>query len=124
MSERRTTSRTGGEKGVKDERTDLVPPYPVLVVSRLYGAGARKYDDHNWRRGYEWSKSIGALERHALAFKGGQDLDEHEPDCLPDCATHTGQPHMAAVVFHAFALIQFAKDHPEFDDRYKETPAP
>lgn len=119
MSEKRTKSSTGGEKGVKSERMDLVPAYPVLVTSRLYGAGALKYADHNWRRGYEWSKSISALERHAAAFKDGQDLDEHEPDCPPDCVQHTEQPHMAAVVFHAFALIQFAKDHPEFDDRYK-----
>lgn len=119
MSEVRTTSSTGGQKGVKAERIDLVPPLPLLVVSRLYAAGAEKYAEHNWRKGYEWSKSYASLQRHAMAFWSGQDLDEHEPDCPPDCTNHTEQPHLASVIFHAMALIQFTQDHPEFDDRYK-----
>jgi dATP/dGTP diphosphohydrolase len=119
MTEVRTTSSTGGQKGVKPERLDLIPVAPMLEVARLYGQGALKYDDHNWRKGYEWSKSIASLERHTLAFKAGQDYDEHEPDCADDCVTHTQRHHMASVVFHALALIEFGETHPDFDDRFK-----
>ena len=117
MTERRTVSSTGGVKGVKAERVDLIPVEPLLELARLYGKGAEKYDDHNWRRGYEWSKSYASLMRHALAFWSGQDLDEHEPDCEPDCTTHTERHHLASVMFHAAALIEFGQTHPEFDDR-------
>ena len=119
MTEVRTTSSTGGQKGVKLERLDLIPVEPMLEVARLYGKGALKYDDHNWRRGYEWSKSLASLERHTLAFKRGHDLDLHEPDCEEGCVQHTERHHMAAVIFHAMALIEFGVTHPEFDDRYR-----
>lgn len=105
-SEVRTVSSTGGEKGVKLARFDLLPAGPLSTVAEHYGKGASKYEARNWERGYEWSKSFGALMRHAWAFWGGEDID-----------VETGSPHMAAVVFHALALLEFAGTHPEFDDR-------
>lgn len=102
----RTVSRTGGEKGVKPARFDLVPVGPLTTVAKLYGKGAAKYDDHNWMRGYEWSKSYAALMRHVTQFWGGEDLD-------PD----TQLPHLASVVFHAFALMHYMDEHRSFDDR-------
>jgi hypothetical protein len=105
----RTTSPTGGEKGVKPERFDLIPVEALSIVAQLYGRGAQKYAAHNWRRGYEWSKSYAALQRHANLFWQGEDIDE-EMDL----------PHMAAVVFHALALITFMEEQPQFDDRYKQ----
>lgn len=104
----RTTSSTGAEKGVKEERFDLLPQEALAAVARHYGVGARKYSAHNWRKGYEWSKSYSALQRHANAFWSGEDIDEE-----------TGSPHMAAVAFHALSLITFMSEQPGFDDRYK-----
>jgi dATP/dGTP diphosphohydrolase len=103
-----TNALTGGQKGSKDERYDLIPVEPLAALARHYGVGAYKYADHNWRKGYDWSLSYAALQRHAQAFWGGEDLDEE-----------TGSPHLAAVAFHAFALLEWAKTHPELDDRYK-----
>ena len=57
MTEVRTTSRTGGQKGTKPERFDLIPVGALAALARHYGAGAEKYDDNQWRKGYEWSKS-------------------------------------------------------------------
>lgn len=102
----RTVSTTGGEKGTKSARFDLIPVGPLTTVARLYAKGAEKYADHNWRRGYEWSKSYAALMRHATQFWDGEDCDEE-----------TGLPHMASVVFHALALLEFMERHQEFDDR-------
>lgn len=104
----RTVSSTGGEKGQKLARFDLLPVDALRQVAEHYGKGASKYADHNWRRGYEWSKSYAALQRHATQFWGGEDVDEE-----------TGSHHMAAVAFHALALLEYAVSHPDFDDRYR-----
>lgn len=104
----RTTSATGGEKGTKPERYDLIPVGALAQVAALYGRGAAKYAAHNWRRGYEWSKSYAALQRHATQFWNGEDNDA-EMDL----------PHMASVAFHAFALLTFMEEQRDFDDRYK-----
>lgn len=106
VGEVRTTSSSGGEKGVKPARFDLIPAGPLWQVAEHYGRGAAKYADRNWERGYEWSKSFGALMRHASLFWQGEDYD-----------AETTSHHMAAVAFHALALIEFADTHPEFDDR-------
>lgn len=103
----RSVSSTGGAKGTKLARYDLLPVGPLRQVAEHYGKGASKYADHNWRRGYEWSKSYAALMRHATQFWSGEDIDEE-----------TGSHHMAAVAFHALALLEYAKTHPEFDDRH------
>jgi len=108
VTEVRSVSSTGGVKGTKDERHDLVPPEALAKLARHYGVGALKYEDHNWRKGYEWSKSYAALQRHAQAFWAGEDID-----------AETGSPHMAAVAFHAFTLLVFMDEQPGFDDRYK-----
>lgn len=106
-NEIRTVSPTGGEKGVKPERFDLLPVEALSSIARLYGVGAQKYASHNWRRGYDWSKSYAAMMRHANLFWSGEDIDPE-----------TGEPHMAAVAFHAMTLIVFMQEQPKFDDRY------
>ena len=108
VGEVRTTSASGGEKGVKPQRFGLLPGYALGVVGEHYAAGAEKYSDHNWRKGYEFSKSIDSLLRHAYAFADGEDNDPE-----------LGTPHPAAIVFHALTLIQGMRDWPQFDDRYK-----
>ncbi|MDQ8040641.1 DUF5664 domain-containing protein [Cellulosimicrobium sp. XJ-DQ-B-000] len=109
----RTVSSTGAAKGVKPERYDLLPVEALATVARHYGVGAAKYAAHNWRGGYEWSKSYAALQRHANAFWSGEDID-----------AETGSPHMAAVAFHALTLLTFMVEQPGFDDRCKPQPPP
>lgn len=98
--------RTGGAKGRKKARMELLPWGPLMKVAELYAAGAAKYDDNNWMRGYDWSLSFGAMMRHAALFWQGEDDDEE-----------TGCSHMTAVVFHALALIYYAEHFPDLDDR-------
>jgi len=106
--------RTGGEKGSKPERMDLVPPRPLLAVSRVYSFGATKYADWNWAKGYAWSLSYAACMRHLLAFWNGEDNDPE-----------SGEPHLAHAAFHLFTLLQFMQDHRDLDDRYRpEEPEP
>lgn len=104
----RVTSSTGGEKGSKLARFDLVPVGPLTELAELYGRGALKYESRNWERGYDWGLSYAALCRHLTQFWAGQDRDEE-----------TGAKHIIAVAWHAFALAQFMETHPEYDTRPK-----
>lgn len=105
----RTTSSTGAEKGVKEARHDLIPGPALDLLARLYGKGAEKYAAHNWRKGYEWSKSYAAAQRHMLLFWEGEDIDPE-----------MGLPHVTCAAFHMFALATYMIEHPEFDDRFKK----
>ena len=87
---------TGGEKGTKLARFDLIPIGPLTALAEHYGVGAQKYEDRNWERGYNWSLSYAALMRHLTAWWGGEDLDPE-----------TGSSHLTAVAWHAFALSHF-----------------
>lgn len=104
----RSVSATGGQKGTKLARFDLLPTGALTELAKHYGRGAQKYDDNNWRRGYEWSKNYAAAQRHMNAFWGGEDIDPE-----------TGTPHVISAAWHMFALYEFMHDFPEYDDRFK-----
>ncbi len=103
-----TDPETGGEKNSKLARFDLIPTGPLWKLAEHYGEGAKKYDDRNWERGYRWSLSYAALNRHLNAWWDGEDFDEE-----------TGSNHMTAVLWHAMALLEFTETHPDKDDRPK-----
>lgn len=107
--ETRVTSSTGAQKGTKDARYDLIPVPALDALARLYGKGAKKYAEHNWRLGYEYSKSYAAAQRHMNAFWSGEDIDPE-----------TGIPHTICASFHMFALTTYMTEHPEFDDRFEK----
>ncbi|MGE5612655.1 MAG: dATP/dGTP diphosphohydrolase domain-containing protein, partial [Bacillota bacterium] len=104
----RTVSASGAEKGTKPAQFQSIPPAALLELATHYQRGASKYSDHNFRKGFEWSKSYSALLRHLLAFWGGEDIDEE-----------TGSKHVIAVAWHALTLATFMDEHPDYDDRYK-----
>lgn len=109
MSETRIINEvTGGMKGSKQENFSLLPWEQLAEVARLYEFGARKYDPHNWRRGYDWDLSFSSLLRHATAWWEGE-YDDPESGC----------DHMASVVFHALSLMFFRKYHPDLDTRWR-----
>lgn len=106
----RVTSATGGQKGSKPERYDLIPVGPLAHLARTYGFGAEKYDDNNWQKGYDWKLSYAALQRHLNAFWGGEDFDPE-----------IGTPHLANAAWHCFTLMWFMENRPEYDSRAKES---
>jgi len=107
--ETRTTSATGGQKGVKLARFDLLPFDALWAVAEVFGLGARKYTDRNWEKGYEWGKSIGALGRHLALFVQGHDYDtaNGKKDGLRVEGEHTGSPHVAQIAWHSLVLTAF-----------------
>ncbi len=97
---------TGGEKGQKPERFDLIPFDALEEVARVYGVGAQKYSDDNWLKGYAWRLSAGALLRHVARFMIGEDRDP-ETGCL----------HLAHAAWHCLTLLTFAMRGLGTDDR-------
>ncbi len=117
MAETMTTSATGARKGTKPEAYHLLPRKGLDWIARVFDFGARKYTtdtesgNHNWRRGYEWSKSISAAMRHLTAFNDGETFDPE-----------SGLPHVAHAGFHILALLTWLEEQGEggqFDDRYR-----
>lgn len=100
---------TGGEKGSKPERYDLIPTFPLMQVARVYGYGAKKYAERNWERGYDWGLSYAAMQRHANAFWRGESYD-----------SESGAHHLASVIFHAMALMEFEERGLGKDTRWLE----
>jgi hypothetical protein len=98
----RVTSATGGEKGSKPARFDMIPPDVLWELAEHYGKGEAKYPsdpttgEANWQKGYAWHLSVAALERHLTAWLNGEDTD-----------LETGSSHLIAVVWHAIALRWF-----------------
>lgn len=105
--EKRATSETGGQKGRKPERYDLLPVEPLRQIALVFGYGAEKYDDNNWRKGYPWSWSYAAMQRHLNQFWAGENEDKE---------SHL--PHLAHAAFHCLALLEYMTQHPEMDDRW------
>lgn len=105
--ERITNETTGGEKGRKLARFDLVPPEAMWALAEAFGAGAAKYSDRNWERGYDWSLSYGALQRHLWQFWNGEDID-----------AETGTPHIVSAMWHCAVLTTYQlSGNVQFDDR-------
>ena len=72
--------------------------------------GAKKYDDWNWARGFDWSRILDSLHRHIGAWQSGEDLDQE-----------TGISHLAhascnIMFLQYFELFDIGKD----DRRYKQ----
>lgn len=108
-----TNEVTGGQKGQKDIRYDLIPVQSLKAVAKVYGYGCKVYSANNWRRGYDWSLSQAALLRHYFAFADGE---MNDPE--------SGLPHLAHAAFHIFALLEYSQTHPELDDRWLEEGSP
>lgn len=100
---------TGGEKGRKLARFELLPEDALWSIAEHFGRGAGKYEDRNWERGYDYSLSYGALRRHLAAWWQGED-DDHDP-------VFGAYNHLDAVGFHALVLRTFVLRGVGTDDR-------
>lgn len=105
---RLVNAKTGGAKGTKPQRMELLPYGALQRVAEVYAFGAEKYEAHNWRKGYAWSLSFGAMQRHLAAFWEGE---ERDPE--------SGLSHLAHAAFHVLGLLHFAEHdrYAEHDDR-------
>ncbi len=109
MNEIRITDEvTGGEKGQKDIRLHALPWEGLRELGKVYAFGEEKYADYNFRKGYLWSLSFDAMQRHLWEFWHGNDLDDE-----------SGLHHLAHATWHGFTLLLFAVTGKGTDDRPK-----
>ena len=111
MTEVRTVSTTGGEKGKKLAQLSGLDPHALMVVAEVAGFGAEKYAKLNFMKGYDWSLSYDALQRHLHAFWSGQDRDDE-----------SAMLHLGHAAWHCLAMISFYERGLGTDDRYTSTP--
>lgn len=91
-------------------RVSLIFTKALLEVAKVGTKGAKKYSDHNWRGGMEWSRLLDANLRHLLEFNAGNMLDI-DPNCKAcqryKCKDHTGELHLAQAAWNNLALLEY-----------------
>lgn len=101
-NEKRVTDpSTGGMKGAKLAKFSSIPPQVLWELAEHFGKGEAKYPDSedgfpNWLRGYNWTLSVDALQRHINLFLMGEDIDEE-----------TESSHLICAMWHLIALRTF-----------------
>lgn len=99
----------GTKNDQEKSRVDLVDPEFIEGLGRVMGFGAKKYAEHNWRKGLSISRLIGGAMRHLLAIMRGEDTDPE-----------SGLPHVhhlgCCVMFLSWTLVH----KPHLDDRFQE----
>lgn len=108
-----TDARTGGEKGQKRSQLGAVDPAALMRVAEVAGFGSEKYERYNFAKGYAWSLSYDAMQRHLHAFWGGELLDPE-----------SGLPHLAHAGWHCLTLLTFSERERGTDDRFPITAVP
>jgi Domain of unknown function (DUF5664) len=89
---------------------DLLPFEALIEVAKVLQFGAKKYDRHNWRKGFKWSRLLAANLRHLFAWARREDLDPE-----------SGISHLAhACCMNLFLLAHELQQLGE-DDRWKKS---
>lgn len=91
-------------------RLDLLSSDALVGIAMVLSYGAKKYSAHNWRKGFDWSRNVGAAMRHISAFNGGEDIDPE-----------SGLPHVDMALCELMFLSEFQKTNTGNDDRYKRS---
>lgn len=87
-------------------RYDLVEPFAMEQLVKVFTQGSLKYAPRNWEKGMSWMSVLSSLKRHIAAFEKGEDFDKE-----------SGNYHMAHAAWNAMALVSYYKLAPQFDDR-------
>lgn len=101
-SGKREQFATGAVRDVQTDKPEfgLLPFRALERVAMQYKRGLKKYGRNNWRKGMPLSRVTESLLRHAIAWKEGDD----------------GEDHLAAVVFNALAIMEYQRLYPDLDD--------
>jgi Domain of unknown function (DUF5664) len=87
---------------------NLLSTEAMNQTAAVLAFGAQKYAEHNWRKGFAWSRPLAAAMRHITAFNDGEDQDPE-----------SGLSHLAHAACCIMFLLEFEKTHKHLDDRFK-----
>ena len=88
-------------------RMELIDPEAMEELAKVLTFGAKKYEEHNWRKGLKVTRIIGATMRHLWALLRGETYDPE-----------TGLQHAAHAMCNCMFLIWTLKNRKECDDRF------
>lgn len=79
---------TQGGKG----RFDLVPPFSVMFLARIYETGCLKYGNRNWEKGIPIERYVDSAKRHIEKYQAGLRDEPHLSMAMWNisCALWTG----------------------------------
>ena len=93
----------------------LIPPKVLSDAAYVFGFGAQKYGENNWRRDLdkiEYTRHYASIMRHLQAWFSGEDFDQE-----------SGLPHLDHLLTQVMILkttVDFA-DTDKVDDRYVDS---
>ena len=58
-------------------RFDLLPPWAIEQVAKLYEAGCEKYGDRNWEKGIPMGRYLDSAIRHSFKYLRGDTDEDH-----------------------------------------------
>jgi len=88
----------------------LVPPECIIGAANVFGFGAAKYGENNWRydvSNTSYGRTYSSIQRHLNAFWSGEDIDPE-----------SGLPHIDHAITQLMILKMQTIEGPEMDDRY------
>lgn len=89
-------------------RMSLLSATALTEMAKVMTYGEHKYDAHNWRQGFKWSRIMDACLRHLNAYNNGERLDPE-----------TGITHIAHAACNLMMLMEFEKFNVGEDDLWK-----
>ena len=88
-------------------RHDLVAPWALDQIAKVYTYGTIKYSDDNWWKGLKWKKDVfGCILRHVWKWFRGQKNDDE-----------SGLHHLAHAAWNCMALMEYERNKIGTDDR-------
>ena len=88
----------------------LIPSECISAIARVFGFGAKKYGENNWRKDVNntsFSRTYSSVQRHLNAFWSGQDTDPE-----------SGLNHIDHAITQLMILKIQTLEGPEMDDRF------
>jgi len=101
-SGKREQYKSGAVRDVREGkgRFDLISPFALMRLARVYEKGSKKYKDRNWEKGFPYSRVLDSAIRHIVQFMMGYEDEDH----------------LAQAAWNLFAIMHFQETHPGLDD--------
>lgn len=101
---------SGGTKHDQGKaRMSLLSAGALKQMAEVMRFGEIKYDSHNWRKGFDWSRLSDAALRHLYAWLDGESIDPE-----------SGQSHLSHAAVNLMFLLEHEAKGLGNDDRYKK----
>lgn len=86
----------------------LISSVALMQLAEVLSFGAKKYDSHNWRNGFVWSRVMDAALRHIYKYNSGELIDPE-----------TGLSHLSHAFCNLMFLIEFEQCNIGTNDLWK-----